>query len=177
MKYAHSIGPGRLTLEQVKALIDDKHDIGISTEAKENIIRCREYLDRKLDENNELIYGINTGFGSLSDVQISEDQIETLQKNLVLSHACGTGERVPKENHPPDAAVLKSSPFPMVIPVFRGTRWKGCCFFTMKTCCRLFTRQGSLGASGDFGTFGTFEPPTPGDWVKSIMNMPSEMQM
>jgi histidine ammonia-lyase len=45
--------------------------------------------------SSEPVYGINTGFGSLCDVKINNADLEQLQKNLVMSHACGTGEEVP----------------------------------------------------------------------------------
>jgi len=61
------------------------------------IIKCREYLDKKLDESDELFYGINTGFGFLQNVHIDKNQLRTLQSNLLLSHACGMGEEVPEE--------------------------------------------------------------------------------
>ena len=58
---------------------------------------CREYLDKKTEEKDRLYYGINTGFGFLQDVKIDTSQIEQLQYNLLVSHACGLGEEVPKD--------------------------------------------------------------------------------
>ncbi len=55
---------------------------------------CREYLDEKLKNNSSPIYGITTGFGSLHKKTISSDQLNKLQENLVMSHACGTGDVV-----------------------------------------------------------------------------------
>ena len=70
--------------------------IQLSEDAKARIIKCREYLDEKLESQKEPIYGINTGFGSLHSVKISHDNLERLQENLVKSHACGIGDLVPK---------------------------------------------------------------------------------
>lgn len=70
-------------------------NIQLSDEAIQNISYCRNYLDEKLKNNTDLIYGINTGFGSLCNIRISDSEIEKLQENLVLSHACGTGKEVP----------------------------------------------------------------------------------
>ena len=50
-----------------------------------------------METQKEPIYGITTGFGSLCNISIDKDQLSQLQKNLVMSHACGTGERVPAE--------------------------------------------------------------------------------
>ena len=69
--------------------------MSITFAAHEAILKCREYLDKKLDESDELFYGINTGFGFLQNVHINKDQLRSLQSNLFLSHACGMGEEVP----------------------------------------------------------------------------------
>ncbi len=86
-----------LDFDQVKAAVDKKHPIVITSEATEAVKQCREYLDNKLSGSDELFYGINTGFGYLQNVAIDKDQIEQLQYNLLMSHACGLGEYVPKE--------------------------------------------------------------------------------
>jgi histidine ammonia-lyase len=51
----------------------------------------------KMASHSEPIYGINTGFGSLCNVKISNENLSKLQENLVKSHSCGTGEKVPLE--------------------------------------------------------------------------------
>jgi histidine ammonia-lyase len=67
--------------------------------SKNNRIRIhdnRQYLESKIEDPGAVIYGINTGFGSLCNVKISEANLEKLQENLVLSHACGMGDHVPE---------------------------------------------------------------------------------
>jgi histidine ammonia-lyase len=71
--------------------------IVLSDEVTEKITICRSYLDKRLKKEDEIIYGINTGFGSLCDTVISSENLGLLQKNLVMSHACGVGDEVPKE--------------------------------------------------------------------------------
>ena len=93
----HYISAERLTIERVGEIIDNNIPIALSQDAKNRIVRCREYLDNKMKQSNEPIYGVSTGFGSLCNISISYDELGTLQKNLVMSHACGTGERVPSE--------------------------------------------------------------------------------
>jgi histidine ammonia-lyase len=84
-----------LNFQQVKNLLDYDQLVSITFDAHERILKCREYLDKKLDNSDALYYGINTGFGYLQDVKIDMDQIARLQYNLLVSHACGLGEEVP----------------------------------------------------------------------------------
>ncbi len=93
----HHISAGRLTLERLREILEKGLPIALSDDAKRRIVRCREYLDRKMEHPERPIYGITTGFGSLCNVSVDRDQLARLQRNLVMSHACGTGERVPSE--------------------------------------------------------------------------------
>jgi histidine ammonia-lyase len=86
-----------LTFQQVKNFLEYKQLISITFAAHEAILKCREYLDKKLENSDEIFYGINTGFGFLQNVQIDREQLQTLQNNLLLSHSCGIGEEVPEE--------------------------------------------------------------------------------
>ncbi len=69
----------------------------LSDRSSERVVRCRNYLDERLEKTQEPLYGINTGFGSLYDELISKEDLGILQENLVLSHACGQGEEVPRD--------------------------------------------------------------------------------
>ena len=69
----------------------------LSDEVTDKITNCRSYLDQRMEKGDEIIYGINTGFGSLCKTVISSENLGLLQKNLVMSHACGLGDEVPKE--------------------------------------------------------------------------------
>ncbi len=93
----HHISKAYLSIADVKGILQSKKKLSLSESAKASIIKCRKYLDGKLEGNNNLFYGINTGFGSLCNVRIDESEIEILQSNLVRSHACGMGEAIPKE--------------------------------------------------------------------------------
>lgn len=81
-----------ITLDNIQELLQS--DIEITAEHQARIEKCRNYLDDKT-KNGDIFYGINTGFGSLCNVKIEDDQIEQLQENLVLSHSCGVGDAVP----------------------------------------------------------------------------------
>ncbi len=71
--------------------------LALSNEAIKNIKACRDYLDQKIKHHNGPIYGINTGFGSLCNKSISNGELEQLQRNLMMSHACGSGNEVKPE--------------------------------------------------------------------------------
>jgi histidine ammonia-lyase len=97
MENSHYISTEVLSLEALQEIISQHKTLSLSEEAKINIQKCREYLDKKMASNEAPIYGINTGFGSLCNVKISNENLSQLQENLVKSHACGTGEEVPAE--------------------------------------------------------------------------------
>ncbi len=86
-----------LHFDQVKNLLDYDQLVSITFDAHERILACRAFLDEKMEEKDRSYYGINTGFGFLQDVKIDASQIEQLQYNLVVSHACGLGEEVPRD--------------------------------------------------------------------------------
>ncbi len=87
----------RFSLNDIKQILSSNTQISLSELAIKNIEDCRSYLDKKIKASDEPIYGINTGFGSLCNVSIPEKDIEKLQENLVMSHACGMGNEVPQE--------------------------------------------------------------------------------
>ena len=89
------IGSAPLTLTLINTLITEKTPIQLSAGALKNIEKCRRYVDEKLSRHEQPIYGINTGFGYLQHVKIEADKLSQLQHNLLLSHACGTGQEVP----------------------------------------------------------------------------------
>ncbi len=96
MEY-HHISSEHLSMERVREIIERRLPLALSDDARQRIVRCREYLDRKMEHSDKPIYGITTGFGSLCNISIDHDSLAQLQRNLVMSHACGTGERVPQE--------------------------------------------------------------------------------
>ncbi len=93
----HHISAEWLTIDKVATLLQPGVKLALSEDAVKRITHCREYLDHKMETQKEPIYGITTGFGSLCNISIGHDQLTQLQKNLVMSHSCGVGERVPRE--------------------------------------------------------------------------------
>jgi histidine ammonia-lyase len=86
-----------LDFKQVKDLLKNEEKLSITASAEEKIVKCREYLNKKIEGSDELFYGINTGVGFLQNIKISKPELEELQSNLLKSHACGMGDEVPKE--------------------------------------------------------------------------------
>src|SRR5450759_4951732 len=91
------ISPENITIEKICEILKKNIKLSLSKESIELITHCRNYLDHKLENNSSPIYGITTGFGSLHNKTISPDQLNKLQENLVMSHACGTGAEVREE--------------------------------------------------------------------------------
>ena len=93
----HKISADHLSIEKIDEIIHRGYRLELSEDARRRITHCREYLDEKIARDKEPIYGVTTGFGSLCKVSIGADQLSELQTNLIMSHACGVGERVPND--------------------------------------------------------------------------------
>ena len=147
MEY-HHLSSERLTIAGLKEIIDSGKPVALSEELRHRIVRCREYLDRKIKDSDQPVYGITTGFGSLCDISVGGGELSQLQRNLVMSHSCGTGEQVPSE-------IVRL----MLLLKIRSLSY-GYSGVRLETVERLIDfynngilpvvyRQGSLGASGD----------------------------
>lgn len=144
----HKISADHLTIERIGEIIYQGYKLELSDDAVSRIERCREYLDEKIRTSSQPVYGVTTGFGSLCNVSIGKDQLTQLQINLMKSHACGTGERVPND-------IVKIMMLLKIQSLSYG--YSGCKTDTVEQLIRFFNndvypvvyRQGSLGASGD----------------------------
>ncbi len=144
----HHISADHLTIERIGEIIKNGYKLALSDDARERIIRCRKYLDEKIASQTEPVYGVTTGFGSLCKVSISKEQLSQLQVNLIKSHACGVGERAPKD-------VVRIMLLLKIQSLSYG--YSGCKLDTVERLIDFFNnditpvvyRQGSLGASGD----------------------------
>lgn len=92
----HIVSSEALDIVTIYNIFKEKKKLKLSDESVTKIKACKAYLDNKLANSKKPMYGINTGFGSLYNVKISNKDLTKLQENLVMSHACGTGERVPE---------------------------------------------------------------------------------
>ncbi len=97
MEKVHQVTTEEIGWKEFEEIISSKQKIFLSDDVIRKISVCRDYLDRRLEKGDEILYGINTGFGSLCDTVISKENLGLLQKNLVMSHACGVGDEVPME--------------------------------------------------------------------------------
>lgn len=144
----HKISAEHLTIEKIEEIIRGGYKIELSDDARQRIIHCREYLDKKVAESEVPIYGVITGFGSLCKISISEDQLSQLQINLMMSHACGVGERVRNE-------IVKIMILLKIQSLSYG--FSGSKLDTVERLIEFFNndiypivyQQGSVGASGD----------------------------
>ena len=144
----HHISSEHLTLDKVKEIIDSHARLVLSEESIQAIEKCRRYLDTKMDDIGRPVYGVTTGFGSLCNVTIPEDKLSQLQYNLVVSHACGSGETVRPE-------IVKLMLLLKVQSLSYGH--SGAQLVTVQRLIDMFNndilpvvyQHGSLGASGD----------------------------
>ena len=144
----HHISAEHLTIERIGEIIKNGYKLELSDDARNRIVRCREYLDKKIAATKVPIYGVTTGFGSLCNVSIGKDHLAQLQINLMMSHACGTGDRVPNE-------IVKIMLLLKIQSLSYG--YSGCQLETVERLIDFFNNgvypvvymQGSLGASGD----------------------------
>ena len=144
----HYISSAHLSISTLYDITSNNAKIQLSSEAVSSINACRAYLDAKMNNESAPIYGINTGFGSLCNVKISTENLTKLQENLVRSHACGTGERVPNE-------IVKL----MILLKVQSLNYghSGVQLDTVNRLIEMYNNdvlpviytQGSLGASGD----------------------------
>jgi len=138
----------QLSFQQLKHLLKFKQLISITYAAHEAIVKCRDYLDEKVNASDDLFYGINTGFGFLQNVQINKSQLQDLQNNLLKSHACGMGEEVPDD-------IVKLMIMLKIKSLSYG--YSGIGIEVVKRLLDMYNNevlpviytQGSLGASGD----------------------------
>lgn len=92
----YAIGSSQLTYDLIEKILNDGTKLVLSDDAIAKITHCREFLDKKTDNNTVPIYGVTTGFGSLCNKHISREELSTLQENLVKSHSCSVGTPVDK---------------------------------------------------------------------------------
>ncbi len=144
----HHISSEKITLSTIEDIIKNNKKVELSESAIQKVQKCRQYLDNKMASGNEVIYGINTGFGSLCNTVVSPSELGQLQHNLVMSHACGLGEEIPQD-------IVQI----MLLLKIQGLSYghSGISMDTLSLLIELFNNQvfpivysqGSLGASGD----------------------------
>ena len=91
------IGLKKLSIQDIEEISIDRRKISITKASLKKVKECRKFLDDEIVRAEKPIYGVNTGFGSLCNTVVPPSELEKLQYNLVVSHACGMGEEVPRE--------------------------------------------------------------------------------
>ena len=142
------ISPADLKLETISEILASNARLSLSEESVDLITLCRNYLDRKLENNTSPIYGITTGFGSLHNKTISKDQLNKLQENLVKSHACGMGPIV-REDIVRLMLLLKVHALSLGKSGVQVATIQRLIDFFNEGITPVVYEQGSLGASGD----------------------------
>ena len=146
------------TLSEIFELSQSNQKIILSSDLIKRIVDCRNYLDKRMENQKEPIYGITTGFGSLCNVTVDRDQLSQLQKNLVMSHACGVGEEVPSE-------IVRLMLLLKIKSLSYG--YSGVRLETVNRLVDMYNervipivyQQGSLGASGDLAPLANMSLP------------------
>lgn len=144
----HQVSSHDIDLDVIRKVLDKNLRLTLSDESRNKVTRCREYLDERIATKKEPIYGVTTGFGSLCNHSISREDLGVLQRNLVMSHACGMGEEVPEE-------IVRLMLFLKIQSLAYGH--SGIRLITLERLVDFFNHgvypviytQGSLGASGD----------------------------
>ena len=142
------ISPKNLSFEIIQNILDNNIKLKLSEISIQLIHKSKNYLDKKLLQADKPLYGINTGFGALCDIEISKEELSKLQENLVVSHACNLGEEVPGD-------VVKLMLLLKAHALAKGN--SAVQLITVQRIIDLFNNnvlpvvreQGSLGASGD----------------------------
>ncbi|EHL30258.1 histidine ammonia-lyase [Legionella drancourtii] len=139
--------PGQLTLASIKLVLSKKLPCALA-ESAFDVIHASHQTVKKVLEGKKTVYGINTGFGSLANQTISPENLKQLQRNIVLSHACGTGDLLADDV----VALIMLLKINNLAQGYSGVRLE-----LIEALVTLFNHQvypcipakGSVGASGD----------------------------
>jgi len=147
LKNILKIDGNSLTLESLQQVAGRKVDVALSEKAKEGVKRCREFVDRLVEER-KIVYGLTTGFGKFASINIPPEQLAELQENLIISHATGVGDSFSI----PETRAITLLRCNVLAKGFSGVRLE-----TLETLIRMLNagihpsipEKGSVGASGD----------------------------
>ena len=140
-------GIEQLSVDKVIAIANGELKAGLSSEAKEKVNECRRKVD-VMSNGAKAVYGINTGFGPLCDVQITPEETSQLQENLLITHAVGVGKSIDKEL----SKIMMICKVHALCQGFSGVRIElieRILFFIENDLLPVVPEQGSVGASGD----------------------------
>ena len=151
-----------ISIKEIEDILAQHTELVLGDDAREAIVRCREYLDVTIGGSDRIVYGVNTGFGSLCNTTVDNDSLGQLQRNLVISHACGIGDEVPQH-------LVKRMLLLKILGLSHGN--SGVQLVTLERLITFFNQnilpvvyqQGSLGASGDLAPLAHLSLPLIGE--------------
>lgn len=169
-------GVDQLTLDSVNAIAAGTLQAELCQEAIDKINKSRQNVD-KMAASDKAIYGINTGFGPLCDTQISPEETNLLQKNLLITHAVGVGEPIAK----PISKLMLITKVHALSQGFSGIRLtvvERMLKFIELDIIPVVPEQGSVGASGDLAPLSHLFLPLLGEgefWVNDTIKPAAEV--
>ncbi len=161
-------GLDKLTVAKVIAIEQSKIQAILSEKAIQNIHNCRKKVE-KMAASNKAVYGVNTGFGPLCDVQITPAETSKLQENLLITHAVGVGEPIDKRI----SKIMMICKVHALAQGFSGIRLEvvnRILYFIDNDLIPVVPSQGSVGASGDLAPLSHLFLPLLGEgefWVEN----------
>lgn len=168
-----STNTSKLRIDDLYNVLSTEFQLIIHESDQARITECANFLNGFLESKSKSVYGVNTGFGSLCNISIPNEDIEALQQNLIRSHACGTGDEVPSE-------IIRLMLFLKIMSLKQG--YSG---VQLETVMRLshflnqnilpvIYQQGSLGASGDLAPLAHMALPLIGEGEVRIENQKTD---
>ncbi len=152
----------KITLYEINNIISNNLQIVLDDILIHKVKKSRLFLENKISKTNDLIYGVNTGFGDLHNIKIQHDKLSDLQLNLIRSHACGTGKKI-------NCEIVRLMLLLKIISLSKGN--SGVRLDTINRLIFLFNNNlfpivyeyGSLGASGDLAPLAHMSLPIIGE--------------
>lgn len=140
-------GIDTLSVEVIKKIINKETKPVLTSTAIKKIHNCRDKVE-KIANSSKTVYGINTGFGPLCDVQITPEETSLLQKNLLITHAVGVGNPIDEQT----SKIMMICKVHALCKGYSGVRLElieRILYFIKHSLTPLVPEQGSVGASGD----------------------------
>lgn len=141
------LGERDLKVHEIVKVARFNEQVTVSESAIKRMVSSRECVE-KLADSEKIVYGVNTGFGAFATTKISKEDLLALQKNIVLSHACGVGD--PLEPHVVRAMILtRAHTLALGFSGVRPIVVEKLCELLNKSVVPYVPSKGSVGASGD----------------------------
>ena len=154
-------------LEDVYSRLNSIPSPNMDDEVAQRVEKCHDYLLKRIASNGDTLYGVNTGFGSLANTRIPDDQLSDLQRRILISHACGVGEEVPSEVVKA-MMLLKAKALGQGHSAVAPSTIQRIMDMLAEDIIPVVPRHGSLGASGDLAPLAHMAIPLIGEGTVRI---------